>query len=788
MEPSFKKPVDTLTYDNWKDWFELFQLWAGGKGIDFILRKTIAQYAYTSTTSTNWTPNSSDQAPQPATRPLEVLDLLESLQIVEETPLKGCWDEARLGRWKMADATVRYTLKICLDSIDNILLAEHNTVKGAWEELKRKYSRVQPVDARGDLAKLTSFEWRKDLTIESAWTEIKAIQRRVILAKPNIGNSFTEEDLIQSLIHALPAQYEVTVTTIDAQPSLTTSDRIRMLRNREDLIRKGEEEAAMAARQTTATPKTTCVLCEEPHKAVDCPFRKAVLKLASKEGSLSQKATSFSKATNSRRKHQYRQADQNTRRQYESKPHSNHDPNRRRPRSDRYQRKPNQSGWRESPDWRKREQGYTAEQDPQDNQSDSDYVSTSSSIDEEVEFAHLTQARIRKDSRTIWCSDSCASSHMTDNQTLFRGPLISIGRRIIQVGGGQLYADYMGTVEIQIGEGSILISDVLYVPNLGVNLLSSKKLCSKGLKFTGDNKSMAFWEDQQKILEASVTGGVYTLTWIRPNLDDNAFYTNQSDDQYTQPVPDDQYTQPSLLECQHIDPEIAYYEKESELKAKDLEQYRLWHERCGHAGPEVIRKLHKRTNIEKVKVPSDREVCITCRLAKMRKKMSKELSPWKETILALVYADIAGPFHTSLRGHQYMAKLVDSASRCTWVVLGKDRKDIVRNLRNWKTIVERQADLPLMAIRIDNATELRALLKEWATQDGIKEENTVPHSSFQNGPAEKSIQTSENDFRAMLKGQQLPLEFWDEAALTGAYIRNRVMDGPAAGEKDILTI
>ena len=56
-----------------------------------------------------------------------------------------------------------------------------------------------------------------------------------------------------------------------------------------------------------------------------------------------------------------------------------------------------------------------------------------------------------------------------------------------------------------------------------------------------------------------------------------------------------------------------------------------------------------------------------------------------------------------------------------------------------------------MAVRIDNATELRALLKEWVTIDGIQEETTVPHSSFQNRPAERSIQTIENDFRAMLK-------------------------------------
>jgi hypothetical protein len=35
----------------------------------------------------------------------------------------------------------------------------------------------------------------------------------------------------------------------------------------------------------------------------------------------------------------------------------------------------------------------------------------------------------------------------------------------------------------------------------------------------------------------------------------------------------------------------------------------------------------------------------------------------------------------------------------------------------------------------------------------------------------------------MLKGQGLPLEFWDEAAVTGAYVRNRIMNGPKAGDK-----
>ena len=35
----------------------------------------------------------------------------------------------------------------------------------------------------------------------------------------------------------------------------------------------------------------------------------------------------------------------------------------------------------------------------------------------------------------------------------------------------------------------------------------------------------------------------------------------------------------------------------------------------------------------------------------------------------------------------------------------------------------------------------------------------------------------------MLKGQGLPLEFWDEAATAGAYVRNRIMNGPSVEDR-----
>jgi hypothetical protein len=68
-----------------------------------------------------------------------------------------------------------------------------------------------------------------------------------------------------------------------------------------------------------------------------------------------------------------------------------------------------------------------------------------------------------------------------------------IKRCTISVEGSQLFANFKGIAELKAqGSKSILVSDILYIPNLGVNLFSSKKLYSRGLTFTSNNKSIIF--------------------------------------------------------------------------------------------------------------------------------------------------------------------------------------------------------------------------------------------------------------------------------------------------------
>ena len=82
---------------------------------------------------------------------------------------------------------------------------------------------------------------------------------------------------------------------------------------------------------------------------------------------------------------------------------------------------------------------------------------------------------------------------MTDQLSLFRGQLTKIRRRWIKVGGGYLWSDDIGAAEVKDQSGNKILLDTLFVPNLGVNLISGDKL-SKDFKLKGllDHPSFTF--------------------------------------------------------------------------------------------------------------------------------------------------------------------------------------------------------------------------------------------------------------------------------------------------------
>jgi hypothetical protein len=358
-----------------------------------------------------------------------------------------------------------------------------------------------------------------------------------------------------------------------------------------------------------------------------------------------------------------------------------------------------------------------------------------------------------------------------------------------------LYADFKGQVEMRVAGVSLILEDVLYVPGLGVNLLSSRKLCT-AWNCLGVFNSDSMWfisENKQVILQANVKEGLYIVSKIIPGklgleaamvsmLEDLG--QNESPQYLEEPVRDETPREACCHRALAADEEDHIHDDGEHglrklSRTENLARYRLMHRRFAHLGPEKLRNLHKVTTLKRpVLVPVDREMCRVCKLTKLRNRTNKALSPWKEAILALVSVDIAGPFLPTIRGNKYFAQIVDNATRKTWSLVDKTKSGLMLQLRKWKATEERRTQQSLCAVRSDNAAEIRELLDEWS-KDGVREEPTTTYTgSHQNGVAERSIQQAETDARAMLKDADLPLEFWDYAVQYDTYVRSRSPSGP----------
>jgi hypothetical protein len=396
-----------------------------------------------------------------------------------------------------------------------------------------------------------------------------------------------------------------------------------------------------------------------------------------------------------------------------------------------------------------------------DEQTDSEGdISIDSALEE---YAAVTQDTASKISLDEWIPDTAASSNMTNNLKNFHGPLKPIPRRVIKVGGGRLFSRYIGVAEIRLKDGrSMRLKDCLYVPCLGANLLSARRICTTSkLRGAFDATKMYIHKNNKVLLLASFRDGVYIVDHIATDDHERAYGAQEVPQEAMEiDLTGDPAAAVSLHQASLMD-EVAeprktldsdsdngepVYSKAERITRKRLERYKLFHRRFGHVGPNALRILHTGTNLTRsIKVPTDLEICDVCAVTKMKRRNSKVLAKHKDCRLALLSVDIAGLFPISMRGYRWFAEIIDNWSRKVWILLLKNKDDIIPTLNNLAVVLERQSREKILASRSDNAGEIQKVLGEWKTKDRVIPQSTALYSSYQNGLAERGIQSSEHD-------------------------------------------
>lgn len=346
----------------------------------------------------------------------------------------------------------------------------------------------------------------------------------------------------------------------------------------------------------------------------------------------------------------------------------------------------------------------------------------------------------------FWWMDSGASDHMSYKREWFveyerfHEPFpvrIGNGKTILAYGKGCI--NILSLVNEKWCEKHL--EDVLYVPDIHVNLFSVITALDRGLKMEADNRTAKFTKMGEIVGMAFREKGLFRMMF--------KVITNG----------------------------IA-----ASLATKQLTSLKTWHERLGHQNVFHVKQHLKDAGINF----SDQgeffcEGCIKGKHHRMPFINSKNRS---NKVGQLVHSDVCGAMHEiSFGGSKYFVLFRDDYSNYRTVYFIKKKSEVAKLVENYVRRVKSNTSYSVVAIRTDNGLEfVNNTVKTFTESNGIQHQKTVPHTPEQNGRAERDMRTVVEAARTMIHSKNLSLKYWAEAVNTAVYVLNRTGRSPVKGK------
>ncbi|SYW81823.1 uncharacterized protein UHO2_00328 [Ustilago hordei] len=266
-------------------------------------------------------------------------------------------------------------------------------------------------------------------------------------------------------------------------------------------------------------------------------------------------------------------------------------------------------------------------------------------------------------------------------------PAQEASRQICMAGNERLQVKAIGDASLRVGNVTIQLLDVLYVPKLNSNLLSVQGLIKNGAQVTFDefgtiikqNDSTQIQYKRNRRKERFEVQGKALALELEETLDD---------------IPEGNQNTGKLDNA-----------PEGNKDTKHQDSY-LWHESQG-----------KQT----------------------RARMGQSESERMEAPLELVHVDLM----TDFKGHanyHYALVAVDDFSSLIYMEPLCTKSATLTALRRWIARMEWATDRKLKTLHSNNGGEWCSIAaKDWQTQEGFKWQKSVPGISIQNGRAERAI-------------------------------------------------
>ena len=350
--------------------------------------------------------------------------------------------------------------------------------------------------------------------------------------------------------------------------------------------------------------------------------------------------------------------------------------------------------------------------------------------------------------RMGWIIDSGASQHLCgDRESFFNYRTISSEHAITIADGTKIQAKGLGDVVITTGAGSITLTDVWHVPEIGGNLISVSRMVDAGW-------TVEFGPTTCTIRKNGIRTDIgYRHSRLYHLIDKLARRTQNEIDEANLGLTTNQSPSASL----------------------EVWHRRLCHRTLDDTSVKYIMSRVQDMQLSNTEVPNS-TICGVCALGRQHKEAGTKTRERTEEILAVVHSDLCGPMQTvGLSGEKYFITFIDEASGRISLSLLRTKDEALTAFQNYRMRAEKSSGKVVKALRTDGGGEyLGKDFKKYLDEAGIQHRISPPYSPAQNGRAERANRTIMENARCILEDSKLGKEFWGQAVLTAAHIHNHL--------------
>ena len=324
---------------------------------------------------------------------------------------------------------------------------------------------------------------------------------------------------------------------------------------------------------------------------------------------------------------------------------------------------------------------------------------------------------------------------------------------------------YQGNVILRTNSYIYILKNVLYMPELGINILSTNCLEDMVSTFYKD-RAYIYTKDiytNRDIYSISPTSNISSRTTIFTAIKQAGLYKANLD----------------ILCPKGLERNLAILAIQTEQEAKKLATIKLWHERLAHIGLNPLQKILKQLdiNISQQDISSYiDDICQTCLLSKYNRAINKRSYDNTEyQIGERIHSDLGGPISPkTYNGYSYYITFLDKKSRYLDVRLMISKDQALSMLKVYKDLSENQTQNTIKEIFTDNGKEyINNEFAIYIRKYGIIHRNTPIYTKEPNGLIERINLTLLNKLRSLLIYAKVNQNLWGEALLAAVYLYNR---------------